>query len=267
VPSTVKAWLLAVGLGLLGLPAAAWPETAKVVDVPSRPGVTQRVLVLSPERPQAAVLLFAGGHGGLQITSAGAMGWGAGNFLIRSRQLFASHALLVAVVDAPSDRQQPPFLSGFRQSSEHVADVKAVIAWVRQQANVPVWLVGTSRGTQSAAFVATQLGRADGGPDGLVLTATILTDRPGSRPVPAMPLRNVGVPTLVVHHRRDGCDHCKYSDLPKLMEGLSKVPRKELLSFDGGTSQGDPCEARAYHGFNGIEPDVVAKIAGWIAQK
>jgi hypothetical protein len=258
---------LLVILGMLCLGAPAWAQSPRVVDIPTRPGVTQRVLVLGPERPSAAVVLFAGGHGGLQITPSGSFTWGAGNFLIRSRQLFASHGLLVVVMDSPSDRQQPSYLSGFRQTSEHVADIKAVIAWLRQQADMPVWLVGTSRGTQSVAFGATQLARADGGPDGIVLTATILTDRRGSRPVPDMPLRRVTAPTLVVHHRQDGCDHCKYADLPKLMDGLSQTPRKELLSFDGGTSRGDPCEAMAYHGFNGIEPDVVAKIAAWITSK
>jgi len=192
---------------------------------------------------------------------------GEGNFLVRSRQLFSSHDLMVAVVDAPSDRQNPPHLSRFRQRPEHVADIKAVIASLKQQADVPVWLVGTSRGTQSVAFLATQLPRAAGGPDGIVLTSTVLTDRPGSRPVPAMPLREISVPTLVVHHKQDGCEHCKYADLPKLMDGLTQVPRKALLTFDGGTSRGDPCEAKAYHGFNGLERDVVAKIAAWITQK
>ena len=37
--------------------------------------------------------------------------------------------------------------------------------------------------------------------------------------------------------------------------------------FDGGINVGDPCEARAHHGFNGIEADVVAKIAAWITTK
>jgi hypothetical protein len=39
----------------------------------------------------------------------------------------------------------------------------------------------------------------------------------------------------------------------------------ELIVFDGGISVGDPCEARAYHGFNGIEREVIARIAAWIA--
>src|SRR4051794_1259030 len=162
----------------------------RVVDIPTRPGVTQRMLMLSPAEPKAAVVLFAGGHGGLQVFANGSMKWGEGNFLVRTRQLFADAGLTVAVIDAPSDRQSPPFLSGFRQRPEHAADVKAIIGWLRENGKVPVWLVGTSRGTQSAAYVSTELTGPDG-PDGLVLTSTILTDYKGNRPVPAMPLGNI----------------------------------------------------------------------------
>src|SRR5688572_17248614 len=82
----------------------------KVVDIPSRPGVTQRFLLIEPPESKAAVVLFAGGHGGLQMDEAGALQWGKGNFLVRSAPLFASHGLTVAIVDAPSDRQSPPHL-------------------------------------------------------------------------------------------------------------------------------------------------------------
>ena len=172
----MKRFILLFQLGLLAFSGLLWAQTQRVVDIPTRPGVTQRLLVLDPDKPKAAVVLFAGGHGGLQISSGGSFKWGQGNFLVRSRQLFASNGLMVAVVDAPSDRQNPPHLGGFRQKPEHVADIRAVIAWLKQQANIPVWLVGTSRGTQSAAFIATQLAPADGGPDGLVLSSTVLTD-------------------------------------------------------------------------------------------
>ncbi len=115
----------------LVLPAQA-QTTQKVVDIPTRPGVTQRMLVLSSPAPKgAAVILLAGGHGGLQIFPNGSFNWGAGNFLVRTRQLFADQGLMVAVVDAPSDRLSPPYLSGFRQKPEHAADLKAVIAWMR----------------------------------------------------------------------------------------------------------------------------------------
>lgn len=251
---------------LLLLAAPAWAQTERVVDVPTRPGVTERLLLIETPNAKGTVILFAGGHGGLQIAPSGKIGWGAGNFLVRTRQMLAGHGVNVATLDAPSDRQASPFLSGFRQSRSHAADVKAVMAYLRQQSNAPVWLMGTSMGTLSGAFVATELPRGDGGPDGLILTSSILSF-PGARAVPAMPLGFIKVPVLVVHHKLDGCDHCRPGELPGLMDKLSSTPRKELMLFEGGTSRGpDPCEAFHYHGYNGIEADVIAKIAAWIAR-
>jgi hypothetical protein len=237
----------------------------KVVDIPTRPGITQRMVVISPKDPKATVILLAGGHGGLQITPAGAFTWGAGNFLVRSRRLFADYSLLTIVVDAPSDRQTPPYLAGFRTSPQHVADLKAVIAWARKQAKVPVWLVGTSRGTESTAFAASQLAGADG-PDGIVLTSTILTDTKET-PVTAMPLNRIRIPVLVAHHMQDGCAHCPYSGVLGLLAQFTAAPKKQVLPFKGGENVGDPCEARAYHGFNGIEKDVVTQVSNWITTK
>jgi pimeloyl-ACP methyl ester carboxylesterase len=263
----MKRFILLFQFCLLLFSSQLWAQAERVVDIPTRPGVTQRMVVLTPDKPKTAVVLFAGGHGGLQMTPTGTFKWGAGNFVVRTRQMFASKDLMVAVVDAPSDRQNSSYLNGFRQTPEHIADIRAVIAWLRQQNNIPVWLVGTSRGTQSAAFITTQLAPSNGGPDGLVLTSTMLTDTPGNRPVPEMPLERIQVPTLVVHHKQDGCEYCKPADLPRLMDKLTAVPRKELLTFEGGKSQGDPCEAMAHHGYNGIEQKVVDAIAEWITRK
>jgi dienelactone hydrolase len=260
----VKGLLALVFSAVCATPAHA-QVTQKVVDIPTRPGVSQRMLVLSPQHPKAVVISFAGGHGGLQITDNGSFKWGEGNFLVRTRRLFAQAGLFVVVVDAPSDRQTPPFLAGFRQTSEHAADIKAVIKWVREQAGVPVWLVGTSRGTQSAAYCATEL-RGLEGPDGLVLTSTILIDDKG-RAVPEMPLDKLRIPVLVVHHEQDGCKLCPFGDIPGLMKKFSNSPKKQLLTFKGGKNLGDPCEAFAYHGFNGIEREVVNQIASWIIAK
>ena len=259
----IRNWLVTF-IAVLALPALAQP-VQQVVDIPSRPGVTQRLLVLTPPRPRAAVILLAGGHGGLQLQADGSMNWGKGNFLVRTRNIFARQGLTVAVIDAPSDRQGTPFLSGFRHTPEHAADIKAAISWLRAQANVPVWLVGTSRGTQSAAHAAIELAGPDG-PDGMVLSSTILTENFG-RPVPGMPLDKVRIPVLVVHHEQDGCMHCRFNDVPQLMDKLVNAPRKQLLAFKGGVNEGDPCDAAAYHGFNGLERDVVGQTAAWMLAK
>ena len=259
--------LLAAGMAALAWGPALGVEAqvqvkVQVHDLPTRPGVTQRLLLLSPPEPRAVVLLFPGGHGGLQLDLDGGMRWGEGNFLVRSRQRFAERGLAVAVLDAPSDRQRAPFLAGFRQTAEHTADVAAVIAWLRQRYRVPVWGVGTSRGTQSLAHVATVLPPPEG-PDGVVLTSTILTDTRG-RPVPAMALERIAVPVLVVHHEQNGCGHCAFAEVPALMAKFTQAPRRELLSFTGGRNVGDPCEAFAHHGFNGLEAEVVQRMADWL---
>ena len=246
---------------LFALNAAA-QESPRTVDIPTRPGVTQRLLVLLAPDAKATVILYPGGHGGLQLFPNGSMKWGENNFLVRSRQLFVDQGFNVLVVDAPSDRQAPPYLQGLRQRPEHAADARAVIAWARLNLPKPVWLIGTSRGTQSVAYLATELAAADG-PDGVVLTSTIVADDKG-RPVPAMPLGKVRVPVLLVHHEQDGCEHCPFSAVPPVLDKLSNAPRKQLLALNGGQSKGDPCEALSYHGFNGIEQSVVQQIAGWI---
>ena len=259
----LKLLLITVLLSLLSV--ANGQVTQKVVDIPTRAGVTQRVLLLTPVDPKATVILFPGGHGGFQISPNGSMKWGGGNFLVRTRQHFADAGFTVVIVDAPSDRQSPPILQAFRQKPEHAADIKALIAWARASASVPVWLVGTSRGTQSVAYLVTELAGSDG-PDGIVLTSTILKDGKG-RSVPAMPLGKIRIPVLVVHHEQDGCELCSFTLTPELMGKLGNSPKAQLLALKGGESKGDPCEAMAYHGFNGLEREVVAQTAARILAK
>jgi len=271
MPSPLRTALMALLLTGCVSPSTGSSDVAqRVVDVPTRAGVIQRFLLLSPREPKAAVVLFAGDHGGLNIAADGRFQYGnlAVNFLVRSRQLFVEHDLAVAIVDAPSDRQGFPFrfLAGFRQTPAHATDIKAVIAWLREHVEAPVWLIGTSMGTLSVGYLATQLTGRDG-PDGIVLTSTILTADPDTRPVPAMKLETVRIPVLVVHHEQDGCRFCLFRDMPKLMQKLDAVPRKELIAVNGGVSSGNPCEAYAYHGYNGIEGAVVARITEWIVSR
>jgi hypothetical protein len=245
--------------GALFLPIAAAAFDISVKDIATRPGVTQRLLLLKPEQPVASVILFAGGNGLLHIAPDGSIGRG-GNFLVRTRELFAQQALAVAVVDAPSDRVDGPGLEYFRQTADHASDIAHVIAFLRKEVNAPLWLVGTSRGTVSVANAAIRLGGK--GADGIVFTSTIVgSDR---ERVPAMDLGAIKVPVLVVHHEGDQCRVCLFSDIKSLMEGL-KSTRPEFVSFSGGgPPRGNPCEARHYHGFIGIEDDVVKRIADWI---
>ncbi|MBY4867824.1 hypothetical protein K6W76_15130 [Burkholderia anthina] len=48
------------------------------------------------------------------------------------------------------------------------------------------------------------------------------------------------------------------------MKKLDQSPKADLMIVSGGTSRGDPCEAFAYHGFNGVEGSVVDAISAWM---
>ena len=150
-------------IALTGLATAAANQAGagtqeRLVTLETRTGVTQKYILITPQKPVAAVILFAGGTGNLDLPGASGWpvsGWDQSNFLVRSRDDFAAHGFAVAVVDAPSDRKERiGMLGGFRNSAKHVTDIDAVTAHLERTVRVPVWLIGTSRGTESAAYVA-----------------------------------------------------------------------------------------------------------------
>jgi len=263
----------------LGLAGGAWvsPAAAQgdaVVDLAVRPGATLRYLALAPAGPaRAAVILFTGGQGVANIPDRPDPAWArGGNFLVRSRELFRGHGLYVAVVDAPSDRKGEGGLGSYRIAPGHAEDIAHAIADVRKRSpGVPVWLVGTSRGTISAANAAARL-KAPRAADGLVLTSTLTAKAPGRSPRPGtaetvhdLDLGAIRVPVLLVYHRDDACYRTPPQDVPGLQRKLTGAPRTAAIAIAGGDPpRSEPCEALAAHGFLGREAEAVKAIADWI---
>jgi pimeloyl-ACP methyl ester carboxylesterase len=242
-------------------------SAATLVSIVTPRGANQAFILIKPDKPVASVILFAGGHGALGLQSATAMKWGAGNFLVRTRDKFAAHDFMVAVVDVPSDQRQG-MNAIFRMSGAHAGDISAVAGYLKQQVSAPVWLVGTSMGTFSAAEGAI----AAKGVDGLVLSSTITRARPewkiaSSHPdgVASMALPQVTIPALIVSHRRDGCSVTPAADAPKLSKRLTNARKVDVVLLDGGAPpQSDPCEAKSQHGFLGIEAEAVNAMARFV---
>jgi pimeloyl-ACP methyl ester carboxylesterase len=250
----------------LALTTTALAASEEVISLQTRDGVQQKYILIQPDNPQAAVILFAGGKGALDLGGSlfgsAAIGWGEDNFVVRTRDRFAGHGLMVAVVDAPSDRQgNKGMLGGFRSSSAHVTDIDAVIADLRQRADVPVWLVGTSRGTESAANVAIHSSQ---NPHGLVLTSAMTESNRGGDAVTEMPIGRIRIPTLILSHRQDGCNKTPPEGAEQIRAGLTNAGKVEVKYVTGGREQGDPCKAMSHHGFLGIEDEVVSYIADFI---
>jgi hypothetical protein len=256
---------LAAALLLATAASAAQAAAARLVAIKTPRGVTQSFILIASPRPKAAVILFAGGDGYLGLTGASSMKSKSKNFLVRTRERFAADGFTVAVVDAPTDHDKLTAI--FRMSGAHAGDIGAVVAYLKKQANVPVWLVGTSMGTFSAAE-----GAIAGHADGLVLTSTITHSPPrwkiaGSHPdgVANMPLSRVTVPTLIVSHRHDSCGSSPAAGAPKLKQALAHAKPVEVVLIDGGKPpKSEPCQALSRHGYFGVEDKAVAAIAAFI---
>jgi pimeloyl-ACP methyl ester carboxylesterase len=252
--------IAAIAAAVLWLLAPAAPLAAEeLISLQTRSGVTQSFYLTKPAgTPRAALVLFPGGDG--KLRNYGPADLKRGNFLVRSRDLFVQRGFTVAVFDAPSDEGSG--MTDFRTSKQHATDIAAVVAWLRQSGGAPVWLVGTSRGTISAALGAARTA----GIAGLVLTSSVTrASRRERETVYDAGLSEIKIPVLVVHHRQDACPICPFADTGQLLESLAQAPRKELLAFEGGAApRSDPCEALSAHGYLGIERQVVAAISEWI---
>jgi len=170
---------------------------------------------------------------------------------------------MVAVVDAPSDHQSKNgMLGGFRDSPEHVRDIDTVIEYLRKEVDVPVWLIGTSRGTESAAHIAINSKQH---PAGLVLTSVMSVPNYKGTSVTEMELERITIPTLVVANSDDGCHMTPPEGANRIAEMLTNSKKIEVKLYSGGdTPKSKPCRALAYHGFLGLEKEVVAYISEFI---
>lgn len=244
----VMRWMLApLAAGLIAFAPRAAPADQRV-ELHSRDGVVQAIDFIPVADPVATVILFPGGGGVIAQSRK--------NFVVRVRHRFADHGFNVAVADAPSD-QSGRMGAAFRASAQQAQDVAAIIAFVRSKAAVPVWLIGTSMGTISAANAAARLGPPQ-------VAGVVLTSSVWSGGMNAVPIAQIAVPVLVVHNRDDRCPSSPYPGAEQAMAQLTAAPAKELIAVAGGASFSRDCGALSPHGYYKIENQVVAPIIRWI---
>jgi pimeloyl-ACP methyl ester carboxylesterase len=253
--------LLALLLLCLSLVAGA-AEPGRMMRIPTRDGVVVPVFWVPQPNATATVVLLPGGAGG--IGTLNDAGWpGSRNFLIRSGAYFADQQFNVAMVSRPSDIKDLD--SRERTSEAHMDDLRVVARQLKSMSPAPLWLVGTSRGTISAAAFAISE-KSRGLVDGIVLTSSVTSFRtPGA--VPTQDLEKITVPVLVMHHEKDACSVCRPYETSYIMKKLTGAPFRKLVMVNGGEGAvGDPCEPDHWHGYIGMEKDAVAIIANWIRQ-
>ena len=261
-----KALLLAVVWILQHANAALAQQ--EIVTLPTRAGVTQSYFLTSiPKNSQAVAVLFSGSGGLINLRSEnGQPKFNQGNFLVRSRTEFVKRGVVGAIFDAPSDQQGGWGMGDeFRLGDAHFTDVSAVIEDLGKRVpGMPLFLVGTSRGTISAAAVGARLGPRVAG---VVLTSSMFRQAPRNSKEPGPGLSKfdfatIKPPVLFVHHVGDQCVSTPYGEAARLVD---KYP---LISVFGGSSpQSGPCDAFSQHGYLGKESETVEEIVNWMLKK
>jgi hypothetical protein len=179
-------------------------------------------------KPRGSIILMAGGNGYLGITGDGQITQLQGNSLIRTRGAFASGGFATLALSSSGS------LSAAIETMSKIAR--------------PVIVVGTSR-------AATRMGRAVAA-DGIVITSGMLDHfQSDVGSAAALP------PTLIVHHRQDGCRVTLPSLVPEFQQWAGG--RARVVWLDGGRDDGDPCQAKGHHGFAGIEGKMVGAVLGF----
>ena len=168
------------------------------------------------------------------------------------------------ILDNPTDQQAGEGMSDdFRESAAHVTDIRAVRAELQKRyPGLPVFVVGTSRSTLSAAHLARSL---PGELKGAVLTSSLFYSGTGPRArqvLASYRWEEIRVPLLFVHHQDDSCAATPYREAARL------AARYPLITVHGGKSpESPPCEPYNNHGFYGKEAETVDAIAAWMLGK
>lgn len=210
--------------------AATAAHAEEVVDLGGGLFGGGRALLNKPAgKTRAGLVLLTGGDGYIGIGSDGSVARG-GNWIVRMRAAYLPSGIASITLDANAD------------PAKAVEYMRAIAP--------RVVVVAMSRG---ALKVADALSAR---PDGVVFASSMLDDARGMIGDPArLP------PTLIIHHRQDTCR----LTLPESAVAFQQWTggKARLTWIDGGSSSGDPCQARAYHGFIGRENQVVSAITGF----
>jgi pimeloyl-ACP methyl ester carboxylesterase len=232
----------------------------EVRSIPTRPGVTLDFLFMAPDKVQRrdVLILFPGGNGAIpfRITDNGtAYGW---NILVRSADEFTRRGVSVVTVTPPSDHNTG-MSTGFRESAQHAEDIAKLAIYLEAQGFERIFLVGNSRGTLSVAALAGQL--QDKHITGVVLTSSLEYENF----MRWLPLDNIRLPVLMIHHREDACRVSAFSEAEKTRDSLRSHTKVDFVEVNGGgAAMSPPCNDLGSHGFFGVEEKVVQVIIDWV---
>jgi len=248
-PPSLKAKNLLILIGLLVTSLSSTAQVFDIVHVDSDP--TRTFLLASP-KPKALVLLYPGGGGMLRLQSDGSTR--NGHTFVRSKDLWTQYDIDAVLVDTPYDLGDLR-RGDMRDREEHLQRVNEVIDFYRSKLNIPIWIFGHSMGTSTVSNFLNGDPANQKKIEGAIIAGTIRS---------ASIDDDVIIPVEAIHHVQDSCLGSLPENSKRIIGGRPKNLSSKLVLTDGGISEGNECEAFAYHGFNKTEPEFIDAAAQFI---
>lgn len=226
---------------------------------------TVDLFILEPDDARITVIMLPGGTWSLGKNDPVSQRPTGRNFLVRSAPLFYDHSITTIVMGKPSGA--PDLGNGkARMSRQHAQDILAVAEFANRKFGRPVWLIGTSRGTQSA--VTAKLHDEGHLIEGLVLSSSILGSGKSDISILDLDLKKITVPVFISHHSKDECHITNPKDVALLVQSLvnSRAVEVQLISSGHSPSKRN-CGPAHWHGYINAEQETVDGIANWIKSR
>jgi hypothetical protein len=257
-------FLVAIFLSGVFLNAFAQNSTLSLIEVDvGRSDNKVAALVWALKKNDVGLLYFRGTPGNdavVKINSTNS--WERQfQFLQPSLNDFNNAGISVIVVGCPTDQQEfGGCFDNYRQSSEHAKDVKLIIDKLKTDYDIKkFYVMGHSSGNISSKWLSLKL-RDDlaGG----IYSSSMTNPYKGlakglAQSISNFDMGSIQIPTLNIHHERDGCPSSPYST-------TKNYSRNNLVTVRGGGQSGSPCGNTHYHSFEDRTIEVSNAIIKWI---
>jgi hypothetical protein len=238
--------------------ASSTGEGALVQDLPLANGGFQRVLYLpSTTRMRGVMVMFPGGAGEIGIDKDGEIKHGD-NFVVRTHDLWQARGYGVVLVDA-LDHQS---MRGARSTEAYGDVTRKILAFARERANVPVWVLGTSQGSIAAMNAAAHAEPHEIA--GVILTESVSILGGSHETVFDAHPDKVRSPALVVANEDDRCNVAPPGKANEIAQSMRETHAVVLIVRGGAQRSKNDCGSLTPHGYYGIEEPVVGSIAAWM---
>ena len=173
----------------------------QLINLPIYGQPNDNIPILQNKKTNNAInlILIPGGNAGTGEIKNGLPS--SQNFLVRSRGDFDAAGFNTYVLFRAKSVAPNAMATTYRNDKEHMKEIQSLIKHIASNNSGPIWLVGTSMGTISAASADLQLTNSN--IKGLVLTASVTNKAPGN--LASQNLQEIKLPVLMMHHEADAC--------------------------------------------------------------